>query len=66
MMRAPQVSELTSGVDALYLSARAVLSPSLCERLEEMRRFADRVREPARWTRDGARECCGAADSAGR
>lgn len=44
MTRAPQVSELTSGVDALYLSARAVLSPSLCERLEEMRRFADRVR----------------------
>ena len=36
--------ELASGVDALYLSARASVGPALLERLEDDRRWAERIR----------------------
>lgn len=39
-----RLRELTSGIDALYLSARAVLSPTFLERLEERRRWAGQLR----------------------
>lgn len=38
--------ELASGIDALYLSARAILGPTLLERLEDRRRWADQIRIP--------------------
>lgn len=38
------VRELASGIDSLYLSARATLGPTFLERLEDHRRWADRVR----------------------
>lgn len=39
--------ELASGIDALYLSARAFLTPAFLERMEECRRFARRIGRPA-------------------
>jgi sugar/nucleoside kinase (ribokinase family) len=37
----PQIVELASGVDALYLSGRTILPGALLERLEHARRLAE-------------------------
>jgi hypothetical protein len=41
-----RLHEIASGVDALYLSARTVLSPSFLAKLEDRRTWAQEVRRP--------------------
>jgi hypothetical protein len=41
------LTELASGVDALYLSARAALSTAFLDRLEDARSWAEEARRPA-------------------
>src|SRR5271154_5180335 len=43
---APVLQEMTSGVDALYLSGHGYLSKGFLAQLEEERSFADRVSVP--------------------
>jgi hypothetical protein len=45
-LHAPDVVELVSGVDALYLSGHAYLSKAFLARLEDARLFADQVSMP--------------------
>jgi len=45
-LQAPEVTELASGVDALYLSGHGYLPKAFLARLEESRLFADRVSLP--------------------
>ena len=45
-LHTPEVKELASGIDALYLSGHAYLTKSFLARLEESRLFADRLSLP--------------------